>query len=175
MHSTVYFLYLCAVTKTKYTQKMKKLTVMLVLVATTLAATAQKKNAGLHYFTDLEQQEDVFTLSLSKKVLQSIDTDVEWGKTMKYVQGTINNIKIMLIDADTQKMTQKIAKNLTKLGYKKTPLENNNEASNNENLFVFTNKKGKKLTEAYFVLEKETGGGIFLSLLGDFTIIDQKK
>ena len=66
---------------------MKKLLILALVYATTLTAFAQKKNAAQEIYDKLEQEEDVLALSFNKQMLDAIDTDVEWGGSMRYLKG----------------------------------------------------------------------------------------
>ncbi len=158
---------------------MKKLVLFAALTAFALTATAQKKNAAQKIYNELEKEDDIMTLSFNKKMLESIDTDVEWGETLRYLKGDLHSIKVMLIDNDSksQKITKYIYSQLDKMGYKlmKLPEEAEVELENeSERVWLFTNKKGKRFTEAHVLIEDKDGSGIFLSVYGDITVTEEK-
>lgn len=156
---------------------MKKLFLILTILGTTLAATAQKKNAAQEIYDKLEQEDEVLSLSFNKKMIDAIDSDVEWGDEMRYLQGDLNKVKLMLIeDGDNAaKMAKYIYKKLDQLGYKLTDLPEDAQADDDdEEVFLFTNKKGNRFTEAHLLIMEEDGGTIFLSVYGDITISQEK-
>ena len=77
---------------------MKKLVILGLIAASSLTATAQKSNAAQVIYDELEQNDDVFTLSFNKKMIDAIDTDVEWGDELRYLKGDLEKVQIMLID-----------------------------------------------------------------------------
>lgn len=150
---------------------------MLTLVGTTLAATAQKKNAAQEIYDKLEEESHVLSLSFNKKMIDAIDSDVEWGDEMRYLQGDLNKVKLMLIEDgdDAPKMAKYIYKKLDQLGYKLTDLPEDAETDNEDkNVFLFTNKKGNRFTEAHLLIMEEDGGTIFLSVYGDIAVSQEK-
>ena len=159
----------------KNTHRMKNYLV-LALLAFSLAASAQKSNAAQAIYDKLEEEENVMTLSFNKKMLESIDTDIEWGDQIKYLKGDLHKVKLMLIqDSDeAAKLVSYVYKQLGKLGYKRTEIRDEDEPNDDEQLWVFTNKKGRNFTEAHFLIEDEDGSGILMSVFGDFTLTDEK-
>lgn len=155
---------------------MKKLVILALITATSLAATAQKSNAAQVIYDELEQNDDVLTLSFNKKMLESIDTDVEWGDEMRYLKGDFEKVKIMIIDdgENSKKMASYIFKKLEKLGYKLTDLPNEDDKDKVEKVSLFTNKKGNHFTEAHFLVRDKDGGAILLSVYGNITVTDKK-
>lgn len=155
---------------------MKKLVILALIAASSLTATAQKSNAAQVIYDELEQNDDVFTLSFNKKMLDAIDTDVEWGEEMRYLKGDLEKVKLMLIDdgADAKKISSYIFKKLDKLGYKLADLPDDVKDDKRENVWLFTNKKGKHFTEAHFLIQDEDGGAILLSVYGDITVTHEK-
>jgi len=155
---------------------MKKLLILGLIAASSLTATAQKSNAAQVIYDELEQNDDVLTLSFNKKMLDAIDTDVEWGEEMRYLEGDLNKVKLMIIDddADAKKIASYIYKKLDKLGYKLADLPDDVKDDKRENVWLFTNKKGKHFTEAHFLIQDEDGGAILLSVYGDITVTDEK-
>jgi hypothetical protein len=167
------------VTRQKQTHKNKhsmKNYFVLALLAVSLAANAQKSNAAQAIYDVLEEEENVMTLSFTKNMLESIDTDIEWGDQIKYLKGDLNKVKLMLIndDENAEMMVKYIYKQLNKLGYKRTEIKDDDEPKDAEHLWVFTNRKGQEFTEAHFLIEDEDGSGIFMSVFGDFTLTDEK-
>lgn len=150
--------------------------VVLALLAFSLAASAQKSNAAQAIYDKLEEEENVMTLSFNKKMLESIDTDIEWGDQIKYLKGDLHKVKLMLIQEsdETNKLVSYVYKQLDKLGYKRTEIHDEDEPNDDEQLWVFTNKKGRNFSEAHFLIEDEDGSGIFMSVFGDFTLTDEK-
>lgn len=155
---------------------MKQLLIFTMLTASTLLATAQKSNAADAIYADLENEENVLTLSLNKQMLQGIDTDVEWNEQIKYLQGDIHKVKVMLIgdEAKGKAIVDRIYKRLRKLGYKQIDLNSDNQTEDESNVWVFSNKKGNTFTEAHFLIKDEDGSGVFMSVYGDFTVTDDK-
>ena len=156
---------------------MKKLFLILTIVGTTLAATAQKKNAAQEIYDKLEQEDEVLSLSFNKKMIDAIDSDVEWGDEMRYLQGDLNKVKLMIIEDgdDASKMAKYIYKKLDQLGYKLTDLpEDGQKDDDDEEVFLFTNKKGNRFSEAHILIIGEDGGTIFLSVYGDITVSEEK-
>jgi hypothetical protein len=167
------------VTKQKQTRKSKnkmKNVFILALLAVSLAANAQKSNAAQAIYDKLEEEENVMTLSFNKKMLESIDTDIEWGDQIKYLKGDLHKVKLMLIEegTNTTKIVKYIHKELDKLGYKRTEIRDDDEPNDDEHLWVYTNKKGQDFTEAHFLIEEEDGSGILMSVFGAFTLTDEK-
>ena len=157
---------------------MKKLFILALLSATTLMANAQKSNAADGIYTELEGEENIMTLSFNKQMLESIDTDVEWNDQIKYLKGDIHKVKLMLIgdNSNAKGIINKIYKRLGKLGYKQMDLDDDNDdEKDNSEVWVFSNKKGNKFTEAHFLIKDEDGSGIFMSVYGDFTVTDEKQ
>jgi hypothetical protein len=155
---------------------MKKLVILGLIAASSLTATAQKSNAAQVIYDELEQNDDVFTLSFNKKMIDAIDTDVEWGDELRYLKGDLEKVQIMLIDdgKDANKMSKYIYNKLDKLGYKLADLPKDGKKGEHENVWLFTNKKGKKFTEAHFLIQDTDGGAILLSVYGDITVTDEK-
>jgi len=153
---------------------MKKLFLLAIISATTLMATAQKSNAADAIYTELEGEENIMTLSFNKKMLESIDTDIEWNDQIKYLKGDVHKVKLMLIEdgKEAGSIVNKIYKRLSKLGYKR--MELNEGQKKKDKVWIFSNKKGKKFSEAHFLIEDEDGSGIFMSVYGDFTVTDEK-
>ncbi len=155
---------------------MKKL-LFLVLLAGSLAANAQKSNAAQTIYNHLEGEDGVMTLSFNKKMLESIDTDIEWNDQIKYLKGDLHKVKLMLIEdgKKAEDMVDYIYTQLGKLGYKHTEIKDDEGEDDDEQLWVFTDKKGRKFTEAHFLIKDEDGSGIFMSVYGDFTLTDEKQ
>ena len=156
---------------------MKKLFLILSIFGTTLAATAQKKNAAQEIYDKLEQEDDVLSLSFNKKMIDAIDSDVEWGDEMRYLQGDLSKVKLMLIEDDdnANKIAKYIYKKLDQLGYKLTDLPDDGQKDDDdEEVFLFTNKKGSRFTEAHILIIEEDGGAVFLSVYGDITVSQEK-
>jgi hypothetical protein len=167
------------VTKQKQTRKNKhtmKNYLILALLAVSLAANAQKSNAVQAIYDRLEEEENVMTLSFSKKMIEDIDTDIEWGDQIKYLKGDLHKVKLMLIEdgENATKLVKYVYKQLDKLGYKRTEIKDDDEPNDDDRLWVFTNRKGKDFTEAHFLIEDEDGSGIFMSVFGEFTLTDEK-
>lgn len=149
---------------------------LLALLAVSLAANAQQSNAAQAIYDELEDEENVMTLSFNKKMLESIDTDIEWGDQIKYLKGDLHKVKLMLIEdgEDAAKIVRYVYKQLDKMGYKRTEIKDDDEPNDDERLWVYTNRKGQDFTEAHFLIEDEDGSGIFMSVFGDFTLTDEK-
>ncbi len=167
------------VTKQKQTRKNKntmKNYLILALLAVSLAANAQKSNAAQAIYDKLEEEENVMTLSFNKKMLESIDTDIEWGDQIKYLKGDLYKVKLMLIEdgENAAKLVRYVYRQLDKLGYKRTEIKDDDHLDDDERLWVYTNRKGQEFTEAHFLIEDEDGSGIFMSVFGDFTLTDEK-
>ena len=81
----------------------------------------------------------------------------------------------MLIEDDknSAKIGKYIYNKLDKLGYKLTDLPDD-EKDDDEKVYLFTNKKGDRFTEAHILIVDEDGGAIFLSIYGDITVTDEK-
>jgi len=156
---------------------MKKLATLVLIAVTTFAATAQKENAAQVIYDELEQNDDVFTMSFNKKMLESIDTDVEWGDQMRYLKGDLSKVKLMLIDEskNSSKTASYIKSKLAKLGYKLTDLPEDADDDDKDHIWLYTNKKGRRFTEAHFLIADEDGGAILLSVYGDITVTDEKQ
>lgn len=185
MYCTVlYLFYLCSIKTQKRPKrsphkntkkhKMKTLMLSLILATTTLFVAAQKSNAADVIYQELEDEENIFTLSLNKQMLQNIDTDLEWNDQIKYLKGDVKKVKVMLIGNEHQDKTlmKRIYKRLTKLGYKQIDLSDDTSEDDSTRVWIFSNKKGDTFTEAHFVIEDEDGSGIFMSVYGDFKLTD---
>ena len=145
----------------------------MVFLAGSLAATAQKSNAAQAIYDKLEDEENVLTLSFNKKMLESIDTDIEWGDQIKYLKGDLHKVKLMLIDEDNEnakKIVVYVEKQLGKLGYKLADLPE--DADDGDELMVFTNRNKNKFSEAHFLIKDDDGSGILMSVYGDFTVTE---
>lgn len=156
---------------------MKKLFLILSIVGTTLTATAQKKNAAQEIYDKLEQEDDVLTLSFNKKMIDAIDSDVEWGEEMRYLNGDLDKVKLMIIEeGNASKIAKYIFNKLDDLGYKLTdlPKDIEDERDDDDEVFLFTNKKGSRFSEAHILVVDEEGGAIFLSVYGDINVSEQK-
>lgn len=155
---------------------MKKLATLLLLAASSFAVSAQKESAAQIIYDELEQRDDVFSISFNKKMLESIDTDVEWGDQMRYLKGDLMKVKVMLIDEsqDAPKTVSYIKTKLHKLGYMLTRLPDDASTDKKDQVWLYTNKKGKHFTEAHFLVADEDGGAILFSVYGDITVTDEK-
>ena len=158
---------------------MKKLILLIAISVTTLAASAQKKNAAQEIYDKLEQEDDVLSLSFNKKMIDAIDSDVEWGSQIKYLKGDLNQVKLLIIDDDSKESksySKYIYKRLGSLGYKLTdlPKDAEDDLDDDEDIFLFTNKKNDRFTEAHMLIVDEDGGAIFISIYGDITVTDEK-
>lgn len=156
---------------------MKKLLILAFVFATALTAFAQKKNAAQEIYDKLEQEEDVLALSFNKQMLDAIDTDVEWGGSMRYLKGDLNKVKLMIIGEDEKSpsLSKYIYKKLDDLGYKLTDLpEEADDKDGDEEIYMFTNRRGNRFTEAHILIVDEDGSAIFLSVYGDITVTDEK-
>lgn len=152
---------------------MKKLLTSVLLAATTLAAVAQKSNAAQIIYDDFQSRDNVTSLSLNNKMLESIDTDFNLNDQTKHLEGDISRVKLLLVadDGDTEKTIVQIRKKLDKLGYKEVDLDDDAKKGENQ-VWLFSNKKGSRFTEAHFVVQDDDGSGVLLSVYGDFTLTD---
>ena len=152
---------------------MKTLLTTALLMATMLAAVAQKSNAAQAIYDDLQGHENVTSLSLNKTMLDAIDTDFDLNDQTKHIKGDINSVKLLLVDDDIEspKTMSQIRKKLGKLGYKEVDIDEKSEKANNH-VWLFSNKKGSRFTEAHFVVQDEDGSGVLLSVYGDFSLTD---
>ncbi len=149
---------------------------IIVTVVLSHGVNAQKQDAATALYQEFEQYDDVFSLSFNKKMLESLDTEVEWGEWMRYVQGDLHRVKMMVIDESTHKknLAKYIKNELKKMGYKLAELPDNGEHQSEDEIFLFSNKRGKKLSEAHILVKPEEGSIILFSIYGDLTITDQK-
>jgi hypothetical protein len=191
LHGTIILLYICPNKNDKggslgYRQKeshknkhkMKKLLTTALLAATTLAAVAQKSNAAQVIYDDLQGKDNVTTLSLNKQMLDAIDTDFDLNDQTKHLKGDISSVKLMLIDddANSAKTVTDIRKKLGKLGYREIEIDDDKESpAGDKEVWVFSNKKGSRFTEAHFVVQDDDGSGVLLSVYGDFVLTDEKQ
>ncbi len=157
---------------------MKKLLTTALLAATTWAAVAQKSNAAQVIYDDLQGNANVTALSLSKQMLDAIDSDFDLNDQTKHLKGDISSIKVLLVndDASVAKTIADIRKKLGKLGYREIDLDDDAEpAAGGKQVWAYSNKKSSRFTEAHFVVQDGAGAGVLLSIYGDFVLTEIKE
>lgn len=144
------------------------------ILATTLAvlmwgAAFAQKNSDKLYHT-LADEDGVLAFTLNKEKLAAIDTDFNLNGTTSHVTGDFQKARVVITTNANQKANaQKIINELQKLGFDEVELDDDES-----DIRLYTNTKGKKLTEAHFIITTEDGNCVWLCIAGDMYINKKK-
>jgi hypothetical protein len=147
------------------------ITLFTSLILMTTDVEAKEPN---HVAAALSQMDGVTTLSFSKEMIGSIDTDFDINDHMKHVEGDFHEIRLNILNDETPNLAEKKETMLKvlKKHYKEVEIEEDEES--NEVLF-FVRNKGKHVEEAHLmVLDDEDNSFTIISFIGDVIVTEKE-
>jgi hypothetical protein len=147
---------------------MKKLALGFILIlGVAIAHSAPTPDADKIY-RFLEKNGNSFSMSLSKKVLDAFDFDVDLNGKEKYLKGDFSRGRMLVV---SEKKDAKMLLGLFKEeGYQLIDLkEFNEEEKENEEVYMLTDRKGEKVSEIHFVVDGDDSL-VLLSIYGDMKL-----
>ncbi|UTW62139.1 DUF4252 domain-containing protein [bacterium SCSIO 12741] len=153
--------------------------VLFLLLALSLNLAAGGKSKSDAIYDQYNGQDGVLAMSFSKTMLDAVDLDVEWKEQMKYVQGDLSQIRMMLLSDNRVEdgSIKKIIRSFKKSGYEEVWIENEGEDENGEpedDLLLMVKRDGNNVSEVHFIsFGSDSIQGVF-SIYGDLQVTDDK-
>lgn len=124
-------------------------------------------------YNQLKSENDCFSMSLSKEMIDAFDIDLDLNGKQKWVKGDFHEGRFLVI-SDVKKASD-IKKSFLKEGYEEINLEDevDNFESSNEETYLVINKVGKVVKEAHFIVSTEDST-VLLSIYGNMNVIKQQ-
>lgn len=159
MQSTFFKIYLCQ-TKLLVMQLLVTLFSSLILMSTNVQSS---KHDDL--YDAIDQMDDVTTMSFSKSMLDGIDLDFDINEKLENVEGDFKKITFTVIGDDFPKNADRV-ETILKKEFHQLQSEKDNEG----HFYMFTDTKGKNISELLFYLKRPGGSSFLISLEGDMIL-----
>ncbi|MEQ8908575.1 MAG: DUF4252 domain-containing protein [Vicingaceae bacterium] len=148
---------------------MKKIILPFLFLFLGFGAYAGNENADRIY-NYLEENHDAISLSLSKKMIDFFDLDLDLNGKERWITGDFSKGRMLVI---SEKVTAAKTNELfTQEGFKLIDFEEEDQDDDSQ-VWLYVKRKGKNVAEAHFVVEEEESL-ILLSVYGDMKISDKK-
>lgn len=133
---------------------MKKVKITLLLLFITVATFAkdQKSKADAIY-SELKQFENVFSMSLSKEMIDFFDLDIDLNGKEKWIKGDFHEGKMLVVNEKME--SKKVVKKFTEKGYKIVDIEDEEVNEEGGEVYLLIDKRGDIVEEAHFVVVNE--------------------
>ena len=152
---------------------MKYFSLTIIAAFMSLIVTAGNGGKSDKIYTQLKSDHDCFSMSLSKKMIDAFDIDLDLNGKQKWVTGDFLEGRFLVI-SDIKKASE-IKKSFLKEGYEEIDLEDEVdkfETSNEETYLVIT-KVGKVVKEAHFIVSTDDST-VLLSIYGNMNVKKQQ-
>ena len=156
---------------------MKSIVLFLLLgMSLNLAAGGGSKSDAI--YQQFDGQEGVTALRFSKSMIDAVDLDLEWKEQMKFVQGDLSQIRLLVLSDDrkTDGSIKKIIRSFKKAGYEEVVMENEDKDGDvdEDDVLMMVKRKGNKVSEVHFIsFGTDNIQGVF-SIYGDLKVSDDK-
>jgi hypothetical protein len=145
---------------------MKKITLILLTAFISLQLMASIGGGSNKIYEQLKSQNDCFSLSLSKEMIDAFDIDLDLNGKEKWVTGDFKEGRFLVIN--DYKNGSNVKKMFQKEGYELINLDDANVESDNE-IYLLVSRNGKKVSEAHFIVTNDDNT-VLLSIYGDMKV-----
>lgn len=146
--------------------KKVKLTLISFLITISVFASGQKSKADVVY-AELKQMDNVFSMSLSKEMIDFFDLDIDLNGKEKWIKGDFHEGKMLIIKEEIE--SSKVIHKFIDQGYKQIDLEDEDSDETSDEVYLLVDKKGETVKEAHFVVANEDNL-VLLSIYGNIKV-----
>jgi hypothetical protein len=153
---------------------MKKLLIVLAVIALPFAIQAQTKGEKLH--AKYSNLDGFNSFSFSGSFLKNLDFDIDEDELERNVTGDCKNIKFLSykhITGDETKFKKLVKSQLSKGNSYKRVLKDMERDKDSDEVYFYTKGKGKKISE-FHVLHYNENRTTLVSFFGNFLVDDIK-
>lgn len=146
---------------------MKKIFTFICILSMSVASMAAKADADRIYKKLKAEHEETFSMSLSKNMIDFFDMDLDFNGKEKLIKGDFHEGR-MLVMKNTSS-TSSIVKLFKTEHYEMLKVEDEHHQAGKGAVYLFVDKRGKKVSEAHFVVVDEEDV-VVLSVFGNITV-----
>jgi hypothetical protein len=145
---------------------MKKIALILITALASVQLMASEGSKSNKIFESLKSENDCFSMSLSKEIIDAFDIDLDLDGKEKWITGDFKEGRFLVINdyingSNVKKMFQKE-------GYELIDMEDANVESDNE-IYLLVSRVGKNISEAHFIVTSEDST-VLLSIFGKMKV-----
>jgi len=150
---------------------MKKLGITILMICITTFGVIAGGNPASKIYDELKESEhNVFSMSLSKSMIDFFDMDIDFNGKEKLIKGDFEEGRLLILEKG--KSIKEIKGMFQKTGYELIDIEEEDDMDDTE-VYLYISRKGKNISEAHFVVDEEEKTILF-SIFGDIQVKDKK-
>jgi len=144
---------------------MKKVTSIILLLFISVVVVAVNPNGDKILQKIKSENKETFSISFSKNMIDFFDMDVDFNGKEKLITGDFKEANMLVLEKEYS--TKEIRNVFEKEKYKLVISET--EEENSDNVYLYVDRNGNKVSEAHFLVEDEDSI-IIVTVYGDINV-----
>lgn len=150
---------------------MKKILIFLGIISMSFSIIASESSANKIYKKLKAENENAFSMSFSKNMIDFFDMDIDLNGKEKMITGDFHEGRMLVLKENND--SRSVIQLFKSEHYELVSLESDDGEENPDEAYLFVDRKGKKVSEAHFVAINDNSV-VVLSVFGDIKV-DNKK